>query len=189
MGIHKSWWAIIQPTLILAAVLVVALPGLGSAQRAPALSALDYAQLEQLVHRLHFALDYCTNGGRDFADLFVPGGQYILDEGDGKPRAFDTRAKLIELAGGPECQAVRAPPRSYIAHVAENLVIDPAPGGARGMSYAIYPATHGKYFKDEFAGQVGLYFDEYMHTAAGWRFKSRRHVPNFEREKAPPISK
>jgi hypothetical protein len=33
------------------------------------------------VNRLSFALDYCTNGGRDFAELFVKGGQFIIDEG------------------------------------------------------------------------------------------------------------
>jgi hypothetical protein len=187
MRIHKSRRVTVQAALTLA-VLVVALPGLVLAQRTPALSALDYAEIEQLVHRLHFALDYCTNGGRDFADLFVAGGQYILDEGDGKPRVFDTRARLIELAGGPDCQAVRSPPRSYIAHAAENLVIDRVPGGARGMSYAIYPATHGVYFKEEFAGQVGLYFDEYVHTPSGWRFKSRRHVPNADRASVPPLA-
>ena len=185
MRVRTSTWVTARAALTLVA-LAVAAPRLGSAQRAPVLSALDYAEIEQLVHRLHFALDYCTNGGRDFADLFVAGGQYVLDEGDGKPRAFDTRAKLIELAGGPDCQAVRSPPRSYIARAAENLVIDPAPGGARGMSYAIYPATRGKYFKEEFAGQVGLYFDEYVHTSAGWRFKSRRHVPNADRASVPP---
>jgi hypothetical protein len=166
---------------------VCALPGLAAAQTAAALGATDYVEIEQLVHRLHFALDYCTNGGRDFADLFVASGQYVIDQGDGKPRIFNTREQLIELAGGPGCEAVRSPPRSYVAHAAENLVIEPVPGGARGTSYAIYPATEGKYFKEEIAGQVGLYFDEYIRTASGWRFKSRRHVQHVDRSSVPPL--
>jgi len=166
-----------------------ALPQPPMAQSVAALSATDYIEIEQLVHRLHSALDYCTNGGRDFADLFVPGGQYIIDSGDGKPRTSNTRRQLIELAGGPGCQRVRSPPRSYLAHVADNLVIEPVPGGARGTSYAIYPAAQGKYFQPDVAGQVGLYFDEYVHTNRGWRFKSRRHVPNADRASVPPIER
>ena len=37
------------------------------------LTAMDYIQIQQLVNRLSFALDYCTNGGQDFADLFING--------------------------------------------------------------------------------------------------------------------
>ena len=166
-------------------LLACALPQLGCAQSAPALSSMDYIDIEQLVHRLHFALDYCTRGGQDFADLFVPGGQYVVDQGDGKPTLFNTREQLVKLAGGPDCRSVRSPPRSYIAHTAENLVIEPAPGGARGRSYAIYPASAGKYFQPDVAGQVGLYLDEYVRTEAGWRFKSRRHLTRGERGSLP----
>lgn len=159
-------------------VLALSLFPPGSAADRPAvpLTAMDYIQIEQLVHRLHLSLDYCTNGGRDFADLFIPGGEYVIDSGEGQPSVRNTRAQLIELAGGPDCSITRSPPRSYILHAAENLVIEPAPGGARGTSYAIYPAREGKYFKDDIAGQVGVYFDEYVRTDAGWRFRSRRHV-------------
>jgi hypothetical protein len=139
------------------------------------LTAMDYFEIQQLVNRLNFALDYCGNGGRDFADLFIDGGAYIIDTGDGAPRTMNTREQLIALPGGPDCAARKSPPSSYILHLSESLVIEPSAGGARGKSYAIYPAKAGKYFQEDVAGQLGIYHDEYVKTAAGWRFKSRRH--------------
>lgn len=165
------------PTL---AAFILAWPGgAPSAQEASEpLAPADYIAIQQLVNRLNFALDYCTNGGEDFADLFVDGGEFIIDQGDGEPSVRSSRAQLIALAGGPTCESRRTPPSAYILHLAESLVIEPAPGGARGMSYAIYPANHGKYLSDDVAGQLGIYHDEYVKTAAGWRFRVRRHEVN-----------
>jgi hypothetical protein len=139
------------------------------------LSAMDYIEIQQLVNRLSFALDYCSNGGRDFADLFVTGGQFIIDEGTGKPLVFNSREQLVAVAGGPDCKANQVPPRSYILHLSEGLVIEALPDGVHGTSYAIYPANKGKYLKEDVAGQMGIYHDEYVKTPNGWRFKSRRH--------------
>jgi hypothetical protein len=148
------------------------------AQESRALTAMDYIEIQQLVNKLNFALDYCGNGGRDFADLFAEGGQYVIDRGDGMPIVRDTRDGLIALAGGPSCEARKTAPSSYILHLAEGLVIAPTPEGARGTSYAIYPASKGEYFNAETAGQLGLYHDEYVRTPDGWRFLSRRHEIN-----------
>jgi hypothetical protein len=144
------------------------------AQAAP-LTAMDYIEIQQLVNRLNFALDYCTSGGQDFADLFVDGGEFIIDGGNGEPRKMNTRQQLIALAGGPGCESRKSPPSSYILHLAESLVIEASPEGARGTSYAIYPSSKGKYFQEDVAGQLGIYHDEYVKTSAGWRFRSRRH--------------
>jgi hypothetical protein len=156
-------------------VLLLSLSPAAPAKETAPLTAMDYIEIQQLVHRLNFALDYCTNGGQDFADLFVEGGQFVIDEGAGKPRIFNSRQQLVAVAGGPDCKANQLPPRSYILHLAESLVIEASPDGARGKSYAIYPASKGKYLKDDVAGQVGLYHDEYVRTRGGWRFKVRRH--------------
>jgi hypothetical protein len=86
-----------------------------------------------------------------------------------------TREQLISLASGPDCEARRTPPSSYILHLAESLVIEPSAGGARGKSYAIYPSSKGHYFTEEVAGQLGIYHDEYVRTPDGWRFRLRRH--------------
>jgi hypothetical protein len=147
----------------------------GLAKEPAKLTAMDYIEIQQLVNKLSFALDYCTNGGRDFADLFVKGGQFVIDEGNGKPRVFSGREQLIAVAGGPDCKANQVPPRSYVLHLSEGLVIEATPEGARGKSYAIYPANKGKYLKEDVAGQVGIYRDEYVRTPDGWRFKLRRH--------------
>ncbi|MEO8308794.1 MAG: nuclear transport factor 2 family protein [Pseudomonadota bacterium] len=144
----------------------------------PRLGAMDYIEIQQLVNRLSFALDYCTNGGQDFADLFAKGGQFIIDEGDGKPRVFSGREQLLGVAGGPDCKANQVPPRSYVLHLSEALVIEASADGAHGKSYAIYPANKGKYLKEDVAGQMGIYHDEYVRTADGWRFKLRRHETN-----------
>lgn len=148
------------------------------AQETTGLAPMDYIEIQQLVNRLNFALDYCANGGREFADLFVEGGRYVIDRGDGMPSVRDTRDQLIALAGGPGCESRRTPPTSYILHLAESLVIEATPGGARGTSYAIYPSSAGKYLNEETAGQLGLYHDEYVRTPSGWRLRSRRHELN-----------
>ncbi len=67
-------------------------------------------------------------------------------------------------------------------------MITPAPGGARGMSCAIYPADHGKSFQPEVAGQLGLHFDEDVRTAHGWCLRSRRHVLNAGRDSVPALA-
>jgi hypothetical protein len=153
--------------------LVAMMPrGAGAAER---LTAMDYVEIQQLVNRLNFALDYCGNGGRDFAALFTADGQYVVDEGEGKRRTISGPEQLAALAGGPDCAENRNPPRSNLAHLAESLVIEPAPRGARGTSYAVYPGRKGKYFQEDAAGQVGLYHDEFVRTAKGWRVKLRRH--------------
>ena len=156
-------------------------PRAGLAQDAAALTAMDYVEIQQLVNKLNFALDYCTNGGRDFADLFTADGEFVIDEGNGSPRVMNTREDLVRLAGGPDCESRRTPPSAYILHLAESLVIEPAGDGARGKSYAIYPSSKGKRFSDDVAGQLGIYHDEYVRTPDGWRFKSRRH------ETSPPV--
>lgn len=157
------------------ALLLLPLHHVALAKDPARLTAMDYIEIQQLVNKLSFALDYCTNGGQDFADLFIKGGQFVIDEGNGNPRVFSSREQLVAVAGGPDCKANQVPPRSYVLHLSEGLVIEASPEGARGKSYAIYPANKGKYLKEDVAGQMGIYHDEYAKTPEGWRFKSRRH--------------
>ncbi len=138
------------------------------------LSAMDYVEIQQLVHRLNFALDYCGNGGRDFATLFTDDGAYVVDDG-GLLRTFRGAEQLAGLAGGPDCAVTRTAPRLYLSHLAENLVIEPSGSGARGRSYAVYPGRKGRIFQEGVAGQVGIYHDEFVRTPKGWRLKLRRH--------------
>jgi hypothetical protein len=181
-----------QPLRILLACTVALGGGVGatpaSAQGAP-LTAMDYVLIQQLVNRLNFALDGCGNGGRDFAALFTPDGEYVVDEGDGKPRVFRGATQLAGLAGGPDCAALRTPPRANLVHVAESLVIEPAEGGgARGKAYAIYPSRKGQVFQADVTGFVGYYHDEYVRTPQGWRLRQRRHEVSPEKALSAPIS-
>jgi len=160
-------------------VIACAVFGIGMAVSRPVLaagklSAMDYIEIQQLVNRLNIALDYCGNGGRDFAALFTADGEYVVDDG-GTLRSFRGPEQLAGLAGGPDCAVTRTAPRMYLSHVAENLVIEPSGKGAHGISYAVYPGRKGKAFQADVAGQVGLYHDEYVRTAQGWRVKLRRH--------------
>jgi SnoaL-like domain len=159
--------------IALAAVAACAMNS-GAAIAAGKLSAMDYLEIQQLVNRLNFALDYCGNGGRDFAALFTDDGEYVVDDA-GQQRTFRGPEQLAGLAGGPDCAVTRTAPRIYLSHLAESLVIEPSGRGAKGISYAIYPGRKGKIFQEGVAGQVGLYHDEFVRTAKGWRLKLRRH--------------
>jgi SnoaL-like domain len=163
------------PGMVIALAVLGAVAGLPRlAVAAGKLSAMDYIEIQQLVNRLNIALDYCGNGGRDFAALFTDDGQYVVDDG-GQLRSFRGPEQLAGLAGGPDCAVTRTAPRMYLSHVAENLVIEAWDRGAKGTSYALYPGRKGKVFQPEVAGQVGLYHDEFVRTAKGWRLKLRRH--------------
>jgi SnoaL-like domain len=165
----------IATRMVIALLVLIAGTGKhGVALAAARLSAMDYVEIQQLVNRLNFALDYCGNGGRDFAALFTADGEYVVDEA-GQLRTFRGPEQLAGLAGGPDCAVTRTVPRLYLSHLAESLVIEPAGRGARGTSYAIYPGRNGRMFQADVAGQVGLYHDEFVRTAKGWRLQRRRH--------------
>lgn len=148
------------------------------------LSPMDYIEIQQLVHRLNLALDYCGQGGREFAALFTIDGQYVIDEG-GALRRHVGAEQLAAVAGGPDCAVVRTEPRRHLAHLAENLIIEPTATGAHGTAYAIYPGRKGKHLQPDVAGQVGLYHDDYVRTAQGWRLKLRRHEVSPEARLTP----
>jgi len=134
--------------------------------RPPALSALDYLEIQQLVASYGHALD---NGiGRDdngeaYASLFAPGGVF------GRPYTTG-HDDLVKLAH------TQPHNRQYIRHFLTNVVIEPSAGGAVGRQYLVVldTAADGK------PGSVllgGHYEDAYVKTPGGWRFKSRTLYP------------
>jgi hypothetical protein len=146
-----------------------------------ALTTADYIEIEQLAARYAFAIDACTNGGRDFADLFVDDGEFSVSQAWGVAGARPTkgRAALIEAAGGDgkgNCKDPKTQMGYGISHISVNHVITPSPGGASGRSYLLAIGVGGSPTTIE---RQGGYEDVYVKTAAGWRFKSRVHVfPN-----------
>ena len=145
------------------------------------LTQIDYIAIQQLAARYAFAIDTCTNGGADFADLFVNDGEFSVSQewGVAGTRPTKGRAALIEAAGGDGKGGCKDPKTQMgygISHISVNHVIMPSPEGATGKSYLLAIGVGGNPTTIE---RQGGYEDVYVKTAAGWRFKSRVHVfPN-----------
>jgi hypothetical protein len=158
--------------------------GAAAAAQQPSSSTLtpaDYIAIEQLAARYAFAIDTCTNGGVDFAELFVDDGEFSVSQqwGVAGERRTKGRAALLDAAGGDGKGGCKDPKtqRGYgISHIVANHVITPSPEGATGKSYLLAIGVGGDPTTIE---RQGGYEDVYVRTPAGWRFKSRVHVfPN-----------
>ena len=158
----------------------------GHAQQPPTpaantLTPQDYIAIEQLAARYAFAIDACTNGGADFADLFVDDGEFSVSQawGVAGTRRTKGRAALIDAAGGDGKGGCKDPKTQMgygISHIVANHVIVPSAEGATGKSYLLAIGVGGNPTTIE---RQGGYEDVYVRTPAGWRFKSRVHVfPN-----------
>jgi hypothetical protein len=146
------------------------------------LTAEDYAEIQQLVARYPWALDHCTRGGYDYADLYVDDGIFAAATRWGTTSddqrasvARGRRALAIAAGGGPDGKCL--PPeynRGYGAtHLLTNLLITPTATGAVGLSRLLVAGVCN--YPHTLELQSG-YEDIYVKTARGWRFKSRIHV-------------
>lgn len=128
----------------------------------PALTEMDYVEIQQLVARYSFALDNGADNGYQYADLFIPDGIFLKSQG---------REDLAKLARGPR----RGP--LMIRNMASLAIIKPSPEGATGIQYAqaINFGERDKGTATEL-DHFGHYEDVYVKTPAGWRIKSRRYV-------------
>jgi hypothetical protein len=147
-----------------------------------ALTAQDYAEIQQLSARYAFAIDTCTNSGYDYADLYVDDGQFSVSEGWGDVGGVLAKGReaLAVAAGGGKngCQDPKTQLGYGINHIAVNHVILPTAEGAIGKSYLLAIGVGGMPTTIELQGG---YEDVYVRTPAGWRFKSRVHVfPNIK---------
>jgi hypothetical protein len=175
----------------LLAVAAAAVSGLANAQSddkpqldtKPRLAALDYIEIEQLSARYAFAIDRCTNGGYDYADLFVADGEFAVADAWADPpekrryRAIGRDALAAAAGGGPDgCRDPQTLMGYGISHIIINHVITPTAEGATGKSYLLAIGVGGEPTQTELQGG---YEDVYVKTADGWRFRSRIHVfPN-----------
>jgi hypothetical protein len=149
--------------------------------RAMTLTPHDYIDIQQLSARYAFAVDTCTNGGQDFADLFTEEGEFSVSQqwGVAGNRKTQGRVALVKAAGG-DGQGGCVDPKTQmgygISHLIVNLVITPTADGAIGRSYLLAIGVGGDPTKIE---RQGGYDDVYVKTQSGWRIKSRIHVfPN-----------
>lgn len=146
------------------------------------LTAQDYAEIQQLAVRYAWVLDHCTNGGYDYADLYVDDGQFSAAEDwnttSNDQRTFIAKGRdaLAEAAGGAgngKC----VDPKEYlghgITHIVVNHIITPTERGAVGRHRLIAVGICGYPHLMELQGG---YEDVYVKTEEGWKFQSRIHV-------------
>lgn len=153
-------------TVVKFAILGAMLAAIPARAEPSRLTALDYAQIEQLY--AHYAHYLDTADGAKFAALFTPDGVFITNKPDfGNITGRKALADFATKAGAP-------PPIVRAGHSTTTVMIDPAPGGAVGSAYLM--AGTG-------ADQGYVYNDTFVKTADGWRFKIREVHQNTAEKK------
>lgn len=149
------------------------------AQAKPALTAIDYHELTQLVHRYAYGIDTCGGNGFDYADVFTEDGVFIDKNSDAGFKAGGRvlakgRDALAALVGGGSRGCKTKLPWTDWSHLMLNPVFTATPEGATGRIYLVQLGMKGPGSVDRHGG----YEDVYVKTAAGWRIRQRTHVRN-----------
>lgn len=149
------------------------------AQARPALTALDYQELTQLVHRYAYGIDTCGNNGYDYADVFTEDGEFIDRNSDAGFKAGGRmlakgREALAALVGGGSRGCKSKLVWTDWSHLMLNPVFTATPDGATGRIYLIQVGMKGPGTIERHGG----YEDVYVKTPAGWRIRQRTHVRN-----------
>jgi SnoaL-like protein len=181
--------AVLSLGLFVMAGIVVQERRANAAVKSPGLTALDYAEIGQLVNRYGQAIDTCSNNGYDYADLYTADGAFIdkiTPDGFAKGGVVlaKGREQLAEVVGGgsfgckrPTKGPTATPGDGPVAwngwsHVMVNHVITGTADGATGRVYLLMLGMTGPGSLQRDGG----YEDVYVKTANGWRIKSRTHV-------------
>jgi hypothetical protein len=135
-------------------------------RKSTALTALDYAEIQQLY--AHYAYAYDSGAVEEYTRAFTADGEFIITGG----QTFKGTARLAQLArSGPTGTGSPVKNRLTLSHFTTNVAIDPAAEGARGRAYlAVIEVRKGG---ERFVRSSGLYEDSLVKTSDGWRFKSR----------------
>ena len=174
-GIVGLWVWLCAPCVLAADLVPKAPPD------AMKLTALDYAEIQQLAVRYAWLLDRCANGGYDYADLYVADGQFSVAEDFGaaadKHRFVTKGREALAKAAGGDGKGGCADPKTQLGygltHIVTNHVIVATKDGAVGKHRLLTVGVCGYPHAMELQGG---YEDEYVKTKDGWRFKSRTHV-------------
>ncbi len=155
----------------------------------PTLTAMDYAEIQQLYARYAFAYDTAEENGEVYARTFTSDGAFNFPNGDPRKRCEPVSpgskaaeckgfAALAKLARGT---GVTKGPLT-LSHVTTNIVIEPSPEGAKGKAYLSLPGIG-----PEGGGMrvSGLYEDTLVKTPDGWKFKLRLYTPIPNPRRAP----
>lgn len=148
------WTRKVMTGLVVAMAMGAAL----QAQGGKALTAQDYAEIQQLYARYAWSIDTHAETGMVYAKTFTPDGEFHV--GETKVVGREALAAYNLKMG----VANRAP-----THFNMNLLIEPSPEGARGSVYLLI--TGGE---KPAVSTIGTYSDIVVKTSEGWRFKQRR---------------
>jgi hypothetical protein len=143
------------------------------------LTALDYAEITQLINRYAYGIDTCGGNGYDYANVFTADGVFIDKNSDagfaaGGRVLAKGRNALAELVGGGSKGCKTKLVWTDWSHIMLNHEITATPEGAKGRIYLVQLGMKGPGTIERHGG----YEDVYVRTAEGWRIKSRTHVRN-----------
>ena len=156
---HKK---LIGSTVIGVAALVMVASQL-VARTAPVLTALDYAEIQQLYSRYAFGHDTTADDGGMYARTFTEDGVFDFTNptsDEWVPVEGHEQLKMFAKGFGAGLDA------PY--HHAMNILIEPTAEGVMGAAYVI---TVGK--AEDGIRVKGTFHDELVRTPDGWRFKKR----------------
>lgn len=142
----------------------------GQAARAgglPALTPLDYYDIEQLFSRYCHALD--SANGPMFAGCFTPDGIFVNPTGTSS-QGYERLAAVAR----PTPDGRRGPTNNQ--HLMANIFVEPAPWGATGRSYVLLAQAPPIGQPQSFINEGGQYWDDLVRTSDGWRIKRRVYV-------------
>jgi len=159
--------------IVILAVTVLMVPAVLAVVRAQsqqrprgALTALDYAEIQQLYGR--YAFGYDTGNGELWANAFTADGTFVLPGG----KTLAGRQQLAEFAAAPGSN--KGP--TNVFHVNSNITIEPSREGATGTAYVLL-VNIGESGKPSTLTGGGIYRDEFVKTSDGWRIKKRIYQP------------
>ena len=166
---HTITWLVMVLGIMLAAVVATRAQ---NRNRPPALTPMDYVEIEQLNAEYGHYIDTGEDQGYAWAGLFTPDAVFTRQNGDkyiGRER----------LAGLGRTIGRRGP--KALAHFATNVWIQPSPDGAVGQVYAVIIRFPDDKMDEDDPRPVDVklgarYHDTYVKTAQGWRFKTRTVV-------------
>src|SRR5262245_40090342 len=123
--------------------------GVGAAQAAGSeLTALDYAQITQLINRYAYGIDTCAGNGYDYANVFTEDGVFIDKNSDagfaaGGRVLAKGRDALAELVGGGSKGCKTKLVWTDWSHLMLNHEITATPDGAKGRVYLVQLGMRG----------------------------------------------
>lgn len=127
---------------------------------APAMTALDYIQIQQLVAEGQYALYTGADEGRLYAQLFTPDGSSDAVTGSGPLAAYAKNG------------------RPGVRSLVTNVLIAPTATGASGQHYEFKVRFLKGQDEPVAIDTTGRYEDDYVRVPTGWKIRKRVYVPS-----------